>query len=42
MNFSRINATYGLGLETLHENAVQQRDDGLDGLEGCLGCLCFP
>ena len=32
-------ATYGVGLEALHEDAVQKRDDGLDGLERCLGSL---
>ena len=31
--------TYGLGLEPLDEDAVEERDDGLDGLESCLGSL---
>lgn len=32
-------ATYGVGLEALHEDAVQERDDGLDRLEGSLSGL---
>ena len=32
-------ATYGVGLEALHEDAVQERDDGLDGLESSLSGL---
>ena len=31
--------TYSLGLETLDENAVEERDDRLDRLERCLGSL---
>ena len=31
--------TYGFGLEPLDEDAVEERDDGLDGLESRLGSL---
>ncbi len=30
---------YRLRLEPLDEDAVEERDDGLDGLERCLGSL---
>lgn len=33
------NGTYGLWLEPLDEDAVEERDDRLDGLEGRLGRL---
>jgi hypothetical protein len=28
-----------LGLETLNEDAIKKRDNGLDGLESCTGSL---
>jgi hypothetical protein len=31
--------TYCLGFEALDEDAVKERDDGLDGPESCLGSL---